>query len=302
MLASSAAFSDLRIAMRTTVGTVPGNSEYDFAKLVRDFDSSASITGKTKFEFDAPEQIVQQALLADVEKAYGKFVAQYITYGVLVEHEVEAVWRAVTAYYGCVYAATSLLAATGTTLRRLKPSGLVSGGLWSISTATPINPTTTPYLRVTGQKGGGVGSHARTWSVLQALLDRLVQVSPGSRGSHVLAAMSTLVSTIPSLSDFRNDINYSVDQGPWSRKIWPCILRDVSSEDDLEDALIAGVKCDEQRLELLMLTCGSLTRALLSDYYSSVTGVDYRPRAWRRRHVDNIVNTPFVRSRALVAD
>jgi hypothetical protein len=155
-------------------------------------------------------------------------------------------------------------------------------------------------LRVEGRRGGSAGSHHGAWSALHGLFGELSSVTGNDMHTQeVLQGLADLVVAPVHLSAFRNALNYGLDEGPWTRASWPCLLRDVHSAGSVEEAVLRGTKREEQRVELLMLACGSLVRALFEDYRQRVKA-DARPRKWRAKHFATMDNSGFEACTAVV--
>ncbi|MDQ3569781.1 MAG: hypothetical protein M3450_01125 [Actinomycetota bacterium] len=273
---------------------------FDAAGLLSAYDSSITLTGKKgdAFYVDVPEGEVQAAWAIDAEKAYNKFAGQFVTYAQSVEYELDPVWRFVTGYYAALFSALSLLAITGTLRRRFGPSSPIPEGLWSVVAQPSVAGS--QVLRVRGRRGGAAGSHHGTWTALADLFTDLSAV-PGNDAhtQAVLHALADIVVTPLHLSNFRNALNYGLDEGPWSRRAWPCLLRDLRTPEAVEDAAVGGTRREEQRAEILMLACGSLVRSLFEDYRQRVRS-DPRLRRWRKEHLELIAGTGFAGCTAVV--
>ncbi len=268
--------------------------------LLKAYEASIIVGKKgNRFDVEVPEGELQSAWATDVEKTYTKFAAQFVTYAQAVEHELDPVWRFVTGYYAALFSAVSLLAMTGRLRRRFGPGLPIAEGLWSVTTV-PLTNTGSPILRVRGERGGSMGSHRASWDELASLFAVLSGVAGNdSYTGAVLQSLADMVKGPDHVSAFRNALTYGLDEGPWSRPSWRCLLRDLQTPADVEDAAYSGTPKDEQRVEILMLACGSLVRTLFDDYGRRVR-VDTRPRQWRTEYFRRIAGTPFAGCAAVV--
>lgn len=261
---------------------------FGMAELVSAYDTSISWPNKNTWQFAAPEEDVQRAWATDSDVAYTKFVAQYVTYSQLSLAEIDPTWQVVTAYYAAFHAAGALLSLTGRLKRRLVVAHPLVGGvsaLWTFTSQAVGGGVGNPYVTVTATKGG-VGSHRATWGAAARLfMDVSVVGGAAARDKAVLASVADLITRAPTLSDFRNQINYNADELLWTRGPWPCLLRDLTTSHDVESAVLGNVKKDEQRLELVALACGSLLKQLVGDYHDRVQRPDLRHHRRRRERL-----------------
>lgn len=119
--------------------------------------------------------------------------------------------------------------------------------------------------------------------MLRELLRQLIAAE--TFGTASLAVVSQLDANVyqPTwLSDFRNAINYSIDTSPRDGNLWQSELRTLNDTADLESRLVYGTGLrDEQRIELVMLSCLALLRSLYTEYLARAARPDRRAATWR---------------------
>jgi len=122
-----------------------------------------------------------------------------------------------------------------------------------------------------------VGSHVDVWRRYTSdLLELASLVGLDSRSRNVLSSAVPIISQPKYPSDFRNRVNYGLEDA-WARPRWATHLRDVASPIALETLLLStGAAVDEHRVEIAMLTAISLGSNLYSDYLANANRPDKR--------------------------
>lgn len=283
MLESSAAFAELRQWNLDATGAARSRHGLDLGLLLELNEGSISPSAGA-FELDLVDQNLQEAWIADFERSYTRFVVQLATYGTVVGARIDPMWTAVTGYYASFMGATALLSAIGHAARNLaRPIGPMSRGLHVFTTRPSIYPGRTVFQITPSRRD----SHRFVWSSLVARFTSLSMVDPTDTYTNgVLAALCNLVQHPSWLSDFRNRINYSVDEDPALSTPWASEVRTLTARGVVERRIqSAGPIRDEQRVELVAMACASLVSALYSDYRRRADRPDPRPGDWRRRYL-----------------
>lgn len=233
-------------------------------------------------KMDVPDSALSVAWLVDIEGYYTRMTAQLNAYGQLIRSRSDPIWTAVTGYYGAFLAATTLLSMIGETRRRLENQiGLVNRGFHVFTTQASAYPGHNTLV-VTPQRQD---SHKTVWSSLVHMCQNLVTVDPSdSYTNRILASFVRLVQRPILLSEFRNRVNYSVDEDPMAAQLWRCTFMDLTQRGLVEQEIAAsnGLR-DEQRSELVALGCASLVSALYRDYVARADRPDSRPSGRRAR-------------------
>ena len=289
----SAAYSELRTRSLTTLGVEAARRDFDLVALLRAYDTSITVTAKgSRFTVDVPEAVAQQAWYGDMERSHNKMVGQFVTYGRMALGDFDPVWVAVTGYYSAFFCAQSLVSLAGVMFRRLPLVAPVASGTWRLTTAAVPGATGWVQLRGTAVRKSSHAAVLEAASDLLADLAKVAGTDPSS--SAALVAGARLIKTPSLLSQFRNSINYSLEEGPWSRRPWSSELRSIRDSDDLTRRLAtvrSSIK-DEQRTELVMLLCALLATEVATEQRNAVSRPDLRDHAWRKRHCALLRGTP----------
>lgn len=278
MIAGSVAYAELRQRSLAALGTSRRLHNLDLGTLLAAYES-AIVKTATGFEVDVFEDEVQAAWIGDVELAYDRAISQASTFGWLLTDGRDPLWIAVTGYYAAFFSCKALLTMTGSASRavRLPVAGIT--GLHHIYTksSTYVGRITVTCDRIAQD------SHRATWRSLRRLLQEVMSVeTSGTVGLLVLAQIDDYVYRPTWLSDFRNVINYSVDVSPRGGSMWASTLRSLDDVAALEGRLITGGRVrDEQRTEMVMLTCCALMSSLYGEYLDRAARPDRRLGEWR---------------------
>jgi hypothetical protein len=286
MIEHSAAFAELHQWNLDAMGTGRAQDKLDLTVLLRLYAASI-VKNSTAYELDVPSLELQSAWIADTERRYTRFIAQFATYCRAFETRTDLHWAAVTGYYAGFMGAAALLSAAGLAVRKIEdPIGPISKGRYAFEVRTSIYSGRS--LLVVSRASSD--SHRALWKTLVSRLKLLSLVTPTDvHTSHILDSLADLIQRPTWLSDFRNWINYSQDVNPADATLWASEIAPMARGRVIEDR-IASVSAlrDEQRVELVTLSCGSLVSALHRSYLRRADRPDRRPERWRAAHVRDL--------------
>lgn len=283
MLIASAAFSELNRRHQVFLDGVP-SSPIDLPFVLDTYRGLIRQPSSRTWEVDVDEQVAQSMFASDQERTLDRVALQLATYCKVLTLGVDPTWTAITGYYAAFFAANALLLGSGEVTYSLAPVGPVPSGMYRV-VGTYIGGYP-PKITIKLASLGG-GSHRATWSSLARLVAEIARLGGlDSRSQTILLTLQALVSKPTQLSDFRNTINYSLDQGAFARLRWQSEVVDVADAESLEERLlqVSAVR-DEVRVELVCLCCSSLLAALYSAYSKRTVRVDKRLALRRRQNL-----------------
>jgi hypothetical protein len=283
MLQATVEIAWLRQVSRGAIGTGSVTRGFDVESLLTLYSAQLQQTSNRSWKVEVPAELAQVARLADLESTYDRFLDHFLTYWELWVSQTSPSWTAITGYYTSFWAAQVLLTATGAAARGLRTVAALPRGLYVIDES----PGSTPSQMSLAIRSVSAGSHQLTWKRLRQLVTNMTSVPGGTlRSKTLLGTFDQLIDGPPTVADFRNLVNYSIDITEAEVLPWTTELTSCGSRDELEERLLKTQPSHTaQRLELVTMVTATLLSDLYDDYINRAHRPDRRPLKRRQRRV-----------------